>query len=216
MRDINLNSKRKEQAKKVICLNTGIIYNSIHEVACETGYDRAGISKCCRGKAKSCGKDEYGDKLVWRFLEDYDENKVDEWVGEAYVRIICISNGIIYNSMRDAERKTNIDESSISLCCRGKLKSAGKDENGEPLVWRYLKDYDENKVEEWLKEAETYCKKRKIICINTGIIYESSYDAERKTDVAYQSINKCCQGKLKSAGKSEIGERLIWKYYEED
>ena len=66
------------------------------------------------------------------------------------------------------------------------------------------------------RTGENNPNSKKIICLNTGKIYPSSLEAERQTGVAHSSIIKCCRGKLKSAGKSETGERLIWKYYEED
>ena len=31
--------------------------------------------------------------------------------------------------------------SGISACCKGRYHFAGKDDNGIPLVWRYLSDY---------------------------------------------------------------------------
>ena len=45
----------------------------------------------------------------------------------------------------EAERQTGVNYSHISECCRGKRKSAGKDENGNKLVWKYLDEYLESK-----------------------------------------------------------------------
>lgn len=53
------------QPKRVICLDTGEIYESINAAAVATGVDRMGISKCCHGKEgrrKACG-------FRWRFIE---------------------------------------------------------------------------------------------------------------------------------------------------
>jgi len=54
-------------------------------------------------------------------------------------QVICLTTGEIFNSIVDAGRKHNIKGvSSISSCCGGKLKSAGKDIiTGEKLVWKY-------------------------------------------------------------------------------
>ena len=57
---------------------------------------------------------------------------------------------------------------------------------------------------------------RKIKCITTNTIYSSAAEAERLTGVPNPNIIKCCKGNLKSAGKLSNGEKLIWKYYEED
>jgi hypothetical protein len=50
------------------------------------------------------------------------------------VIMIAKNNGTvlkIFNTIRDAERDTGIDNSSISKCCRGKMKTAGG------YIWMY-------------------------------------------------------------------------------
>ena len=42
-------------AKKVICIETGVIYNSMVDVEKITGIKRDNISHCCRGKCKTAG-----------------------------------------------------------------------------------------------------------------------------------------------------------------
>lgn len=58
--------------KAIICLTTGEVYESVHEVSRETGVNLGNICACCRGKLKSAGKHpETGEKLVWMYYEDY-------------------------------------------------------------------------------------------------------------------------------------------------
>lgn len=57
-------------SKKVICENTGIVYNSIQEASRATGACGSCIGACCNKKRKSAGKDKNNNKLFWRF---YDE-----------------------------------------------------------------------------------------------------------------------------------------------
>ena len=64
------------------------------------------------------------------------------------------------------------------------------------------------------KMSDNQPNKKQVICINTEIVYPSSYEAERQTGVAQSSIIACCQGKYKPAGKLN-GEKLVWAYYEE-
>lgn len=47
--------------------------------------------------------------------------------------IICIDNGKIFKSIIYAQRKLNIDGSSITKCCKGKRKTAGG------YHWQYIK-----------------------------------------------------------------------------
>lgn len=44
-----------KSTKKVICVNTSIIYNSLKEAAQDTNCKENGISACCRNKQKTCG-----------------------------------------------------------------------------------------------------------------------------------------------------------------
>jgi hypothetical protein len=48
--------------------------------------------------------------------------------------------------------------------------------------------------------------KKNVLCIDTGIIYESTREAERKTGAYHGDISKCCKGVKNIAG----GYR--WKY----
>lgn len=40
-------------------------------------------------------------------------------------KVICIETGVIYNCMLEASKINNINQSSISLCCKGRQKTAG-------------------------------------------------------------------------------------------
>jgi len=55
-------------SKKVICLTTNKIFNSILEASKEYKTNKSSISKCCKGKMKSAGKHpETGEKLIWEY-----------------------------------------------------------------------------------------------------------------------------------------------------
>ena len=55
--------------------------------------------------------------------------------------IYCPELGQLFKSGHDAERQTGISQSSISNCCNGILKSAGKHPlTGEKLTWRRLEN----------------------------------------------------------------------------
>lgn len=57
-------------------------------------------------------------------------------------KIICINTGVVYNTALEAKEKTNVSNTSISLCCQGKYKTAGRHpKTGEKLVWMYYKEY---------------------------------------------------------------------------
>ena len=49
---------------------------------------------------------------------------------------------------------------------------------------------------------------RKILCIDTGEVFNSAKEASEKTGANPSSIMRCCNGNCKKAGK------LKWRYYE--
>ena len=71
----NTNGKgNKGNSKKVICITTNKVFNSIKE-AMEYYNIKSDIGRCCRGEVESCGKLANGVKLQWKYLLDYlDEN----------------------------------------------------------------------------------------------------------------------------------------------
>lgn len=56
-------------------------------------------------------------------------------------KVICITNGEIFNSRKDAGYHYGISPDTISTCCKGKRKSSGV-LNHVPLQWKYLEDYN--------------------------------------------------------------------------
>lgn len=57
-------------------------------------------------------------------------------------RIICITTGEVFNSIKEASIKHfNKRNNNISSCCSGQRKSAGKLSDGTPLKWMYYDEY---------------------------------------------------------------------------
>lgn len=57
-------------------------------------------------------------------------------------KVKCLNTNEIFQSASEAGRIKNIPASNISGCCRGIRKSAGKDSEGNKLIWRYINDID--------------------------------------------------------------------------
>ena len=109
----------------VICLNTGIIYESVNAAKRDTGAEH--IESCCNGILKSAGKDAQGNALIWKYVKDYTgkEKIIIRPQKRAKSKVLCVETNIEYNSAKDAERDTGVDSGSIGRVCNGKRKSAG-------------------------------------------------------------------------------------------
>lgn len=119
------------------------------------------------------------------------------------VKVICLNTGEIYESINAAKRITGAEH--IGDCCAGRIKSAGKDEDGNALIWRYLKNY--NSEEEIIIQKQKR-KATKVLCLETNIIYNTAKEAERLTGVDSTSIGRVCNNKRKTAGG------FTWKWIE--
>lgn len=60
---------KHHSSKKVICITTGEIYDSVTEAVKTTGVKN--VSTCCRGKRNYAGMTKNGEKMIWMFYEDY-------------------------------------------------------------------------------------------------------------------------------------------------
>jgi hypothetical protein len=81
-----------------------------------------------------------GKKLHWC---NYDpkEERIKNYRNKSKC-VYCIEYNQVYNSIVDASKQCNINDTNISRCCLGKQKTAGKDsKTGKPLHWIYYEDY---------------------------------------------------------------------------
>ena len=56
--------------KKVKCITTNKVFDSLSDAARYYNLNHSNISRCCTGKAKYCGRLEDGTKMRWQFIID--------------------------------------------------------------------------------------------------------------------------------------------------
>ena len=74
---------------------------------------------------------------------EHDETGVKKIVSEDEVldeRVICLNTNEIFADNKEAGEKMDVSAGSIKRCCNGDTKSAGKDKDGNKLVWKYVRD----------------------------------------------------------------------------
>ena len=57
-------TRTNKRGKQVLCVETGVIYESTKEVERKTGLPQNHICNCCNGKQKTCGR------YHWEYIED--------------------------------------------------------------------------------------------------------------------------------------------------
>lgn len=123
--------------------------------------------------------------------------------------VVLTNTGEIFEYLEDAIKTYGC--SNISACCSGEIISAGKMDDGTPMIWRYLEDYHAD-------EDYTYNNKviKKIICIETGKIYNKIIDAANEYGIKDSSISNNLTKRQSFAGRDKITKMpLHWMYYDE-
>ena len=59
-------------------------------------------------------------------------------------------------------------------------------------------------------------RKRKVVCLTTGEIFDSIATATAYYNLSRSSIKNNVTGRRKSAGKLADGTKLVWQYYDEE
>jgi len=140
-------------AKSVVCLNTGIIYDSLKRAAEDVHISPSQISQCINHYKghHSAGIDNDGNRLVWAFYAEFVEltqSEIDDLIEAAQhptlgfkngnsKAVQCITTGEIFGSAKQAGEKYRVDNSSILKCCKGIMKFAGRIDDTK-LKWKYI------------------------------------------------------------------------------
>lgn len=145
----NWEGTKNPNARKVICLETKVVYNTATEAMKETGATK--ICDCCKRmhKHKTSGGYHwayYDERLPLeayeRLLEKYvKEESVPRPMNEktkqmlrsmCVVRVVCVETGQVFESMREAADAVGASPSNICNCCKGKKKTTAG------YHWKYI------------------------------------------------------------------------------
>lgn len=99
------------------------IWKGISCAAKQLNLKVSSISACCKGRK---GRKTYAG-YVWRYINDnFDKYNIENEKKSKIIQYDINGNAIQnFNSICDAHRETNISKSNISMCCSGKIKTAG-------------------------------------------------------------------------------------------
>lgn len=136
---------------KVVCLNTGEVFDDVHNAASWCGLKSSrSIMDNINGKAGYAGRHPNTNEFL-RWGKDLDNKSVSSSNSSRpkilhKEKIICITTGQVFNSANEAGVFYNLKSiGHISSCCRGKEMSYGKDnKSGKRLKWMYYADWLKN------------------------------------------------------------------------
>lgn len=123
---------------KVRCLETNIIYNSISEASRLLNIERKGINNCVLKYQRTAGGYHWAEANSNITIEEIDLFFKKRNLNTR--RIKCIETNEIFFSIADAKRKYGGD---IGACLNGRQKTAGIDNLGNRLHWKYLNNDEE-------------------------------------------------------------------------
>lgn len=197
----------------VICLETNKEYANVSVAAKELGLKRSVIHMVCSDKELNIT----AKRLHFLYKKNYTKEKAEEilnlkngWDAKK-IEIYCVETGEVFESITEAAKFANRNEANIRAVLYGRIETSGKDENGNRYHWRYV---DENK-----NVNLRSCKKpKKVICENTGEVYNSVKEAIEKLKVKEWALRWNLEGHSKTVAVYIDGERKRCKfsYYEEN
>lgn len=185
------------------------------------------INRICKMYNNGMSLNDIADETGWRYRRVRDYLKIgthnnlcnyDPNLGKSKshsTMVVCLNNDHVFNSIKEAQEYYKI--SSISDCCRGRCKYAGRDENGDYLLWMYYSDYlklDNDEIKELKNRLINEIHSDYVVCLNNNQIYESAKYAARQYNIKPYLIYECCDGKRPYGGFDEkLNQNLIWMHY---
>lgn len=165
--------------KHVLCKETNEVFESVNQLI---KFGVSAIWDCLSGKQKTA------NGLHWEYTDGNitDINNTIKLIKNysTHKKIICITNGIIYNSSKEASEKTGIYFEGIERCCRGEMS------NTHGLKFQYLDEPHEFKPNKKLKQIK---------CLETNEVFNGIKEAMKRFNAPNeQVISRVCCGDRKT------------------
>lgn len=192
------------KCRKIICTDTGEIFDNYIE-ACKK-FDcscPSAITNVCIGKINN---------YKGYHFEYYNGKNKTTTKGQAYhcKHIKCLETGEVFES-KSFLKKHGV--SSIDDCIYGNQKTACG------MHWKITTEEptDNNRTMELInnylnKGVITCSKSKRVVCINTGVVFSSITEAATSNNLGKNSVANCCNGKIK---QTKNGLRFCYENIED-
>ncbi len=172
----------------VVCLETGVWYESAAAAAKEIGCCDSIIGKACKQES------HYAYGKHWMFEDEYSRLSDEEITHVLTLRagmvvrpVVCLETGVRYKNGGDAER-------AVGCRCGGIVVQAAKSEKhyAAGFHWMFEDEYKKLSDEE-VARILTLRRYRPVVCLETGVKYESAGEAAEATKILNSSIVGACK-----------------------
>ena len=188
--DANISSiesrRRLTSAKPVTCLETGEVFESAVAAAMALGLKSSKpISDCINGTTMTGGGYHWtpeGSDLTIEQIE----------AGRKTRHVVCLETGEVFRSLKEAAQAVGLKRShSIAACVDGMQLSAGG--------YHWAPEGSDLTIERI--EAGRQCGGKCVVCLETGVVYESLATAAKAVGLKDgASLSACLRGKAMTAG----------------
>ncbi len=115
--------------RKIICVNTGDIFETPAEASKWANVSRPNLIRSCNKIGVACGHMADGTPMIWAWADEYNGQSVEDLHkgnlgGNNRKRVKNLDTGDVYKSAREAGRAVGICGNSISGACLGKYETA--------------------------------------------------------------------------------------------
>ena len=184
--------KNKLRERPILCIEKSIIYDNCAIAAKKNNVSTSAINAVLKRKHPTC------IHCHWCYADEYNEDyilRIDNR-GWNKRKILRVNDQKVFDSITDAANEIGVSPSTILDTLTKRSNTAGG------YYWCYLEDKDS-----FVKPKNKHY--RKVLCIETGKIYEKIRDAMNDTGANETKINAVCKGVRKTAGG------FHWKYIDQ-
>lgn len=195
----DIDQKEQEYIKKYDSYYNG--YNSTPGGLTMTEEQRIALSQALIGIKRS--QESIEKQLNTKINRSGWGNGSDPINSKLTKRVRCKETGDVFGSIAEANNWSNT--SKVRECCVGIKQHAGRHpDTNELLSWEFVSK--DTPVTIRCQNKRTTNKIKKVMCIETNIIYNSASEAARSTGCHVSNILKACKGVLKTT------HGLHWKF----
>lgn len=180
-------------------------YNAIYS------YDYYNIAEGGNGNSLA-GKTDEEVKVIKRAMSKRVSGKGNPMYGKygelnpCSKSVVCVNTNEVFVNLTEASVKYKLDISSITKCCKRKIKYHGKLKDGTKLIWLYHDEYlkiPKEEIDNMVRESKQGIKgkynprARKVICLNDNNIFSTVIEAGKNYNISVDGVRKVCKGEYK-------------------